>query len=195
MNKRKVTFCSMLLSVILVFAWTPALAGGETRYLKNNIHYQERPDRGGKTVCRASYANFTDPGQGHKILPVNTKVEINLTRGWRGRQLTITNPADGTLVHFEYNERNMKIPMQDYIGLISSPKKVSLKGLSKLDRKGIRNGKAYKGMSKKGVKMALGYPAKHRTPSLDNNTWIYWKDRYRTTVITFNSKGKVTEIR
>lgn len=50
-------------------------------------------------------------------------------------------------------------------------------------------------LSKKGVKMALGYPAKHRTPSLDDNTWTYWRDRYRTTVIIFNSKGKVKEIR
>ena len=94
MDTRKITICSMLLSIILVLAWMPEWAGAEIRYLKNNIHYQERPDRGGKTVCRASYANFTDPGQGHKVLPVNTKVEIKLTRGWRGRQLTITKLAD-----------------------------------------------------------------------------------------------------
>jgi hypothetical protein len=195
MAKRKISMCPMLLAVIVVLAWMPTLAGAKTRYLKNNIHYQERADLGGKTVCRASYANYVDPGQGHKVLPVNTTVEIKLTRGWRGRQLTITKLADGTLIHFEYNERNMKIPMKDYIGIISSSKKVSLKGLSKLDRKGIRNGKAYKGMSKKGVRMALGYPAKHRTPSLEDNSWTYWKDRYRTTVITFNSKGKVSAIR
>jgi hypothetical protein len=195
MAKRKISMCPMLLAVIVVLAWMPTLAGAKTRYLKNNIHYQERADLGGKTVCRASYANYVDPGQGHKVLPVNTTVEIKLTRGWRGRQLTITKLADGTLIHLEYNECNMKIPMKDYIGIISSSKKVSLKGLSKLDRKGIRNGKAYKGMSKKGVRMALGYPAKHRTPSLEDNSWTYWKDRYRTTVITFNSKGKVSAIR
>jgi hypothetical protein len=64
-----------------------------------------------------------------------------------------------------------------------------------LDRKGISNGKADKGMSKKGVQMALGYPASHRTPSLKDNVWTYWQDRYRTKVIVFNTKGKVVEIR
>jgi hypothetical protein len=127
MAKRKISMCPMLLAVIVVLAWMPTLAGAKTRYLKNNIHYQERADLGGKTVCRASYANYVDPGQGHKVLPVNTTVEIKLTRGWRGRQLTITKLADGTLIHLEYNERNMKIPMKDYIGIISSSKKVSLK--------------------------------------------------------------------
>ena len=89
----------------------------------------------------------------------------------------------------------MGIRMAEYIDIISSPKKVSLKGLSKLDRKGISNGKVYKGMSKKGVQMAFGYPASHRTPSLKDNTWTYWKDRHRTTVIVFDSKGKVVSIR
>lgn len=191
----KIAYGCMLLSFILIFTLSPVLADAETRYLKNNIHYQERPGRGGKIECKASYANWTDPGEGHKILPVNTGVEINVSRGWRGRKLTITKLADGKLIHFEYNERNMGIPMAEYINIISSPKKVSLKGLSNLDRKGISNGKAYKGMSKKGIQMAFGYPASHRTPSLKDNTWTFWKDRYRTTVIVFNSAGKVVEIR
>ena len=89
----------------------------------------------------------------------------------------------------------MNIPMADYIDIISSPQKVSLKGLSKLDQKGINDGKVYKGMSKKGVQIAFGYPATHRTPSLEDNNWTYWRNRFNTTVITFDDKGKVVDIR
>jgi hypothetical protein len=192
---RKFGIFIVLLSFALIFSGSPVLAEEEVRYLKNNIHYQERPDRGGKLVRRASYANYTDPGEGHKVLPVNTKVEIKVKRGWRGKGIQITDLSDGKLIHFEYNKRNMKIPMADYIELISSPQKVSLKGLSQLDHKGIKNGKVYLGMSKKGVQMAFGYPATHRTPSLEDNNWTYWRNRFQTTVITFDSKGKVIGIR
>jgi len=109
--------------------------------------------------------------------------------------LTITDLADGKLINFEYKKKNMKIPMADYIDIISSPEKVSLKGLSQLDQKGIRSGKVSKGMSKKGVQMAFGYPATHRTPSLEDNNWTYWLNRFQTTVVTFDDKGKVVGIR
>lgn len=192
---RKIGPYVIFLSFILIFSGSSVFAEGEARYLKNNIHYQERPDRGGKLVRNASYANYTDPGQGHAFLPVGTKVEIKITGGWRGKRLTITDLADGKLINFEYKKKNMKIPMADYIDIISSPEKVSLKGLSQLDQKGIRSGKVSKGMSKKGVQMAFGYPATHRTPSLEDNNWTFWLNRFQTTVVTFDDKGKVVGIR
>ena len=39
--------------------------------------------------------------------------------------------------------------------------------------------------------MALGYPATHRTPSLDSNTWVYWTNRFTTFEVNFNDKGLV----
>ena len=61
---RKIGPYVIFLSFILIFSGSSVFAEGEARYLKNNIHYQERPDRGGKLVRNASYANYTDPGQG-----------------------------------------------------------------------------------------------------------------------------------
>ncbi len=167
---------------------------GKIVYLKNNIHVQKKFSRGGEAVYRASYANYTAPGQGHMIIPLNTPVTIKKSRSIRGAGILITT-KDGKKIHFEFNSRNMGMAPEDYFDYITAPNKVSMKGLSKKDRKGITNGKAYVGMSKRGIRMALGYPALHRTPTLEENTWFYWKNRFRTMAVEFNSKGRVRNIR
>lgn len=194
--KRLILSAIIVLAAVAISNGKPATAEAETRYLKNNIHYQGRPDRGGRMVYNASYANYVDPGAGHEILPVNSEVEISVSsRRFRGRSLVIVDAKSGRTIHFEYNERNMRLPMLEYIDLISSTQKTSLGNLSAKDKKGLKDGRAYIGMTKNGIRMALGYPAKHRTPSLENNDWVYWIDRFRTQLIRFNSKGVVTEIR
>jgi hypothetical protein len=194
--KRLALTAIIVLAAVVIGNGIPASAEAETRYLKNNIHYQGRPDRGGRIVYRASYANYVDPGAGHEILPVNSQVEISVSsRRFRGRSLVIVDAKSGRTIHFEYNERNMRVPMLEYIDLISSTKKTSVSNLSAKDKKGVKDGRAYIGMTKKGIRMALGYPAKHRTPSLDNSEWIYWIDRFRTQLVRFNNKGIVAEIR
>ena len=194
--KRLMMTAIIVLAATLFLSGVPAPASAEVRYLKNNIHYQGRPDRGGAMVYRASYANYVDPGAGHEILPVNSAVDISVTkRGFRGRALLIVDQKTDRQIYFEYNERNMRISMQEYIDLISSTKKTSLSALSAKDRKGISSGKASRGMTREGVRIALGYPAKHRTPSLESNEWVYWIDRFRTMLVRFGSKGVVTEVR
>jgi outer membrane protein assembly factor BamE (lipoprotein component of BamABCDE complex) len=47
------------------------------------------------------------------------------------------------------------------------------------------------GMTKNGVRAALGYPATHRTPSLENQTWIYWTNRFQNYYVRFDKNGKV----
>ena len=85
--------------------------------------------------------------------------------------------------------------VDEYIQLIASPTRVSLNKLSHIDRKGIKEGKVYAGMTKQGVRVALGYPAAHRTPSLEDNVWIYWRNRFQTVAVEFDPSGKVTHIR
>lgn len=85
--------------------------------------------------------------------------------------------------------------VDEYIDLITSTEPTSLKGLSKLDKKGVAEGKAIKGMTRKGVMAALGYPATHRTPSPDSDTWVYWTNRYGTVAIEFGSGDTVVNIR
>lgn len=194
--KRLIVTSILMLAAVLFLSGVPAPASAETRFLKNNIHYQGRPDRGGVIVYRASYANYVNPGVGHEILPVNSEVEISVTRrGFRGRALLIVDKKSDRQIYFEYNERNMRIPMEEYIDLISSTNKTSLSGLSAKDKKGIQAGRASRGMSRDGVRIALGYPAKHRTPTLESTEWVYWMDRFRTMLVRFGSNGVVTEVR
>ena len=161
-------------------------AGSDKFYLKNNIHAQVGP-----RDTKASYANWTDPGNGHIIIPVNTPVEMGKLR----KGLFIKNLTDGRQIFFEFHSRNMRMSVDEYIQLIASPTIVSLDKLSNTDRKGIKAGKVYSGMTKQGVRVALGYPAVHRTPSLEDNTWIYWRNRFQTMAIEFDQSGKVVHIR
>jgi len=183
----------LLISIVLFCAYfmtSPAFSL-ESVYLANNIHYQAK----NSNANWASYANYTDPGAGHHLLPVNTKVSIGIKTTFKGRGILITVHEDGKKIHMEYNKRNMNMSMDEYIKTITSPEKISLKKISTIDKKGIKEGKAYVGMTKDGVRMALGFPAQHKTPSLEDNAWTYWRNRFKTTVISFDGKGKVSSIR
>ena len=159
-------------------------------YLQNNIHGYTRVSRG-KTEYLASYANYVQPDTGHFFVPVNTAVSAGK---WRGG-FTLTRQDDGQLIYFEYRSGNMGgMSVEEYLNIITGPKQVDLKGLSASDRKGIKEGRVSNGMTKKGVQIAWGYPARHKTPSLEDNVWTYWRNRWVMKAVTF-SGGKVTSVR
>jgi hypothetical protein len=184
----------MIIGFILCcsFFLVPAGCGGSSHkgdtvapmFLKNNIHAQQQKDE-----LKASYANWTDPGAGHVIIPVNTPVTVRTAR----RDLEIST-QDNKNIYFEFDADRMGMSNEQYINLITSPQPVNLDNLSAADRKGIKDGKAYKGMTKEGVRIALGYPAVHKTPSLDSNTWYYWTNRWRSIEVEFDKTGKVSKV-
>lgn len=186
--KRKQIF---IIAVLFLFIFTTVGSAAEgPLYLKNNIHAQRK-----NRDAKASYANWTDPGAGHFFLAVNTQVKIDIKSGITGKRFVITSQTDGQVVHFEYNEGRMGMSMDEYVKLIFAAEKTSLDGFSQTDLMGIKEGKASVGMTKDAVRIALGYPAKHRTPSLQSNTWVYWKNRFKTMVVEFGPEGKVSGIR
>ena len=183
---------SILILLTLCFIVNPPVSESRSKfiieepvYLKINIHYQNN----GKD-SKASYANYTRPGAGHIILPVNSPVQI---KKW-GKGFIIVDAASGTEIFFEYNETRMQMSIEDYLSHITSASPVDLNKLSDKDRKGVKDGIASIGMTKDGVMMALGYPATHKTPSPESNQWIYWANRFKTIAVTFNDDGIVKEI-
>ena len=86
------------------------------------------------------------------------------------------------------------LSVQNYLDLILSPTPVSYSGLTPEDQEGVKAGKAMPGMTKQGVMVALGYPARNRTPSTDLNTWVYWKGRLNTLAVNFDGTGKVVSV-
>lgn len=193
--KRFVLRCSF---VLLMFSLLPGCAGKPPAFARGtlhnryNIHVQDRIRRNGAHIYQASYANYTDPGSGHIIIPADSKIKIlKVTR----REFEFLVPAKGIKVLFLYDARRMGMNINEYLRKITSPTPVSLAGFSKLDRRGITQGKALVGMSRKGIMTALGYPATHRTPSLDASTYVYWTNRYGTIAVDFDAHGKVKRIR
>ena len=197
--RTKINFLTIAAIVVLLFGLQgcagmggdPTPYEGYTNvYLQNNIHGYTKAARGGKTEYIASYANYVQPDTGHFFVPLNTAVSVGKYRGG----FTLTRLDNGQLIYFEYRSGNMGgMSIEEYLNLITGPQKAYLKGLSATDRKGIKEGRVLKGMTKKGVRMAWGYPARHKTPSLDDNVWTYWRNRWVMKTVTF-SNGKVTQV-
>ncbi|MCF8045880.1 MAG: hypothetical protein K9J83_08455 [Desulfarculaceae bacterium] len=161
----------------------PLVSG--TVHTKYNIHIQHKGDK-----ALASYANWVGPFPGHDVIEPDTKV---VASRWRsGFRLDCVEK--GLTVLFEFDPARMNMSASEYVKKITSGEPVSYDHLSGVDQKGIRNGEAYRGMSKKGVMAALGYPAAHRTPSPDSDTWTYWTNRFNTIAVHFDDSGKVREV-
>ncbi len=168
-----------------------ALAGETVVYTKYNIHVQDQVDRRGNHRYQASYANYTDPGTGHLIIPAGSPIVIEKKNR---KQFLFLSQKNNIEVEFEFHEPRMGMSVDQYIDLITSPSPVSLSKLSKQDRHGVEEGKASIGMTKEGVLAALGYPAAHRTPSLDADEWVYWTNRFKSIAVDFEN-GKVRQVR
>ncbi len=65
--------------------------------------------------------------------------------------------------------------------------KVNLRRFSALERNNIELGKVVKGMRKKAVLVAIGYPPITKTPDLNGNDWTYWQGRYNTFRVQFKN--------
>jgi len=182
---------SIVFALSLVFT-VKGVADAETAvlYTRYNLHVETQERNSGAPVYVASYANYIYPPSGLLLLPPNTRILV----AQEHKPYRIEILDKNIQVVFEYHPGRMKMDFDQYIKKIASPKPVDLKGLTALDKKGVEEGRALIGMTKRGVMTALGYPAAHRTPSLESNLWTYWKDRYRTFRVQFGTNGKVVEI-
>lgn len=183
------TLKSTLTTALVLILFTGAQAA-ETVYNKYNIHAQQQTRRNGDIVYKASYANYVNPGTGHLIIQAGSKISITK----KGRKGFTFETADRKSVAFEFHGPRMQMSMEEYLDEITSAKPVAINKLAKIDRQGVKEGKAKVGMSRKGVMTALGYPAAHKTPSIKDNAWTYWQDRFRTMVVEFKG-DKVVNIR
>jgi len=72
-------------------------------------------------------------------------------------------------------------------------KKLNLRRFNSLEKKNITRGSAAKGMRKKAVVAAIGYPPITETMNLDVDTWVYWSARFNKFNVNFRN-GKVSNI-
>ncbi|MBF0201743.1 MAG: hypothetical protein HQK66_10620 [Desulfamplus sp.] len=156
-------------------------------YNKFNIHVHYKTAGDIKAHC----ANWTGPFSGHRVIPTGTPMVV---KPW-SKGFILERTDNGEKIHFIFSSKIMAMERDAYIDTILSGQKVSLGQFSAVDQQGIKDGTAIKGMTKKGIMTALGYPAAHRTPSLDAYEWIYWTNRFKTYAVIFDKNGRMIDRR
>lgn len=186
MSTRKSITISVATAIILLFCSTMGFAENGWRYLQSNVHaFQNNRD------IKASYAVWTDPGVGHIVIPVNTQVKM---KKWRRGFILLTN--HGKTIYYDVDKRRTKMTGEEYFtNVLTKNKKIDLSSFSKLDQKGIKEGKVQLGMSRKAVRIAYGYPSPHATPDIKSSIWTFWRNRFGRTQITFDKTNNVIAIR
>ena len=171
---------SLALRLALFRAVVPATVGRRRRHGRVTGAY-----------LLASYLNYVQKDRNHILIPVNTEVQAY---PWE-RGFILKAPKLNKEIHFEYDQLRMGMPVTDYINLVTSVNGTSIESFSDVDKKGIKEGDIYPGMTRNGVRVAWGEPARHATAFLDLTTWTYGRNRFRKTTVTFNKNGKVSNIK
>ncbi|MDD5320072.1 MAG: hypothetical protein PHD43_05555 [Methylococcales bacterium] len=118
------------------------------------------------------------------LLPINSQVILK----------DITNKTivvDVLPVHFELVIKNAPKHTGDNttqaFAKLFAKNKVNLSGYSELEREKIKAGQVAKGMQKKAVIAAIGYPPQTETPNLQVNQWTYWSSRFDRFIVYFEN--------
>jgi len=142
-----------------------------------NLH----PDEKAKRLYSVNY-------QLDSLMPACTQVKI----------LSVTNKrmefeAGGTRYEYVFHD-TMKDPvakhLDKYFGTACPRKKID--SLTGVNKQGFKEGRILPGMTKDAVVLAAGYPPEHATPSLESNTWKYWRNKFATHSVVFQG-GKVAK--
>lgn len=150
---------------------------GDKAYLKFSL-YQEK-----NRHLTTNYRRGT-------LLPVNTEVEFIKSSGKTLELLVLPSNDKLTIENVkDFSGENI----DGIIARTLSKTKVDLSGFTETERRNIQNGSITLGMTKEAVVKAIGYPPKHKTPSLQSNEWRYWMHRFATYAVTFKD-NKVTDV-
>ena len=124
------------------------------------------------------------------LLPINTKVRI-LSIGRESIEIEVV--AGGQVIEIVNVPKYTGLDIDGIYNRMFSAAPADLSRFSDRDRGLIRAGKVGVGMRREAVIKALGYPPSHKTPTLEERKWTYWRNRFRTFVVEF-SNGKVVRI-
>jgi hypothetical protein len=156
------------------------LIGQSPVYTLVNLHPDEQRRR-------LYSVNYQQPG----LIPLCSKVKIESVSK---RKMSFRLLEADREYEYIFHD-SMRDPIPKHLDKFFGTKcDVKLDAMSEVDRKGIRSGQVYTGMTKRGVTLAIGYPPEHATPSLESDVWTYWKNRFGKMTVHF-ADGKVMGIR
>lgn len=127
------------------------------------------------------------------LLPLCTEIKIQkLTK----KALVFDVPSRSRTYTYLYHKSAID-PLNEHLKLFfgASCDASKVNKMSKKDQEGIKLGRALPGMTRDGVLLAMGYPPKHVNPVLDVSEWMYWRNKFVKTAVTFDEKGKVSGTR
>lgn len=177
---------------IIVFLWlslVSCLVGCETEWRPSVYDIFQVP------ATTRIYLNsnhwYTDPlamdsfnYQKGKILPFGTEV-VDVT--YDDDSVSFVAKDTGTKFRIQLKKDYSMITIEQYIKsifMVKNPAEIELSIKPTVYEK-ITRGVVERGMTKKEVVIAYGPPIKHRTPSMESDTWIYYDSELKTKRIVF----------
>jgi hypothetical protein len=124
------------------------------------------------------------------LIPVNTQVSL---LSMDTKRIMIRLDGGGPEITIENAHRHTGEDIQQAFRKILGKQKVDLSRFDKSEQENILNGQVERGMSRKAVLTAIGYPPPATTPSLAANDWTYWASRYDRFIVRFRD-DKVVDI-
>ncbi len=124
------------------------------------------------------------------MVPINTEVTFLKASGGA---ISVKLP-DGATLKIENVEEFSGEKIEGIFERTFSKEPVDLSKYTAIEKQNIQQGSVDIGMSKDAVIKAIGYPPKHQTPSLDRDSWRYWKNRFGTFLVNFKD-GKVESLK
>jgi len=117
-------------------------------------------------------------------IPVNTKVQLMKITP-RTIEVTLDNASKPLLI--KNAEKHTGDDIYQAFDKLFGTNPVDLAQFTAPEKKQISSGTVAKGMRKKAVLVAIGYPPITETMSLDVNTWVYWSHRYNRFNVNFTN--------
>lgn len=118
------------------------------------------------------------------LIPINTAVSLQAIDN---SQAELRLVESGQPLSIENVPKHTVDDMQTAFKKIAGASKVDLSRFSAEEKDAILSGQVKKGMSRKAVLAAIGYPPQNETPSLNGNDWVYWKHRFDRFVVHFKN--------
>jgi len=155
----------------------PSVQVGGTYYTQFVIRYEKGRHR------------TTNYRRGASI-PVNTPVVLE---DINEKYITVKLQPSGQELLIENVKKHTNDDVGQAFTKLFAKTKVNLSQFNRLERDNIKNGTVAKGMRKKAVLVAIGYPPAIETMSLDSDQWTYWSSRFNKFIVYFRH-GKVYKI-
>ena len=118
------------------------------------------------------------------LIPINTPVTLVAIDS---KYIELSLKENGLKLTVENVQKHTNDDVQQAFKKIFGKRTVNLDDFTAEERQNILAGQVNKGMGRKAVLAALGYPPSMGTPILKSNDWTYWASRFDRFIVRFKN--------